>query len=291
MMTDSTLLDVMRMRKSIRSFQKQPLSSKHIDLISQYINNEENLIGPFGEKGKIELVSVTNNVSDKGIKLGTYGMIKNPQAYLVGITENNKQSLLDFGYVFQKLILLLTQHGIGTCWMGGTFNRNSFEKEIPLIDKKFIPCITPIGYPHEKQRVLDKALRFAVKADNKKPWDQLFFDENFETSLTDAKAEIIKIPIEMVRLGPSASNKQPWRLVINANKTICHFFIEQTPNYSTKLGYDMQLLDMGIAMCQFDSACRELGIDGQWKVVDPEIDTPNELTKYIVSWKSTSLFS
>jgi hypothetical protein len=203
---------------------------------------------------------------------------------LVGITENNQASLLDFAYIFQKLVLFLTEMEIGTCWMGGTFSRNSFEEEIQLGESGFIPCITPIGYPSQKQRVFDKAVRLVVKADNKKPWNKLFYDINFKESLTNEKAGVLDIPIEMVRLGPSASNKQPWRLVVSEDRTVCHFYIEHTPNYSSKLGYDMQLLDMGIAMCHFELACQELNLNGNWVVEDPQLPPLSGQTEYLVSW-------
>ena len=204
---------------------------------------------------------------------------------MVGLAENSKFPLLDFGYCFHTLVLYLTELGIGTCWMGGTFSRNSFEKEIQISEGEFIPGITPIGYPSQKQRVIDKALRYAVKADNKKSWEKLFYDASFEVTLTKENAGEWEIPIEMVRRGPSASNKQPWRLVLAEDRTACHFYIEHTPNYSSKLGYDMQLLDMGIAMSQFDLACKELNINGQWVLDDPNIRQSNENVEFIVSWK------
>lgn len=264
MIFKKSVIKTMQKRQSIRTYETQKITTEHLKEINDYFNEENNFLGPFGKKGQIELVQVTNNVTDKGIKLGTYGFIKNPSAYMIGLTENNQYSLVDFAYTFQKLILFLTELGIGTCWMGGTFNRNSFEREIQLDERRFIPCITPIGYPKQKQRVFDKAVRLVVKADNKKPWDKLFYDSNFESTLTKENAGLLEVPIEMVRLGPSASNKQPWRLVVSDDHKVCHFYIEHTPNYSTKLGYDMQLLDIGIAMCQFDLACQELNIKGNW---------------------------
>ncbi|MEH7181061.1 nitroreductase family protein [Neobacillus vireti] len=281
-----SLIETMEKRQSVRTFDTQSISENDYRKIREYINNQENLVGPLGNKGKIEHIQVTNNVSDKGIKLGTYGFIKNPQGYLVGITENSKSTLVEFAYVFQKLVLFLTKLGIGTCWMGGTFNRISFEQEIQLGEGEFIPCITPIGYPNQKQRAFDKALRYVVKADNKKPWDKLFFADTFEDVLSKKEAGPFEIPIEMVRLGPSASNKQPWRLVLSSERKVCHFYIEHTPNYGSKLGYDMQLLDIGIAMCQFESACRELNIEGRWIIENPNLQLPNQQTEYIVSWNT-----
>jgi hypothetical protein len=285
-MLTNSIIETIKKRQSVRTFDTQNIKESHVNKIKEYINAEGNLVGPFGNKGRIEFIQVTQNVSEKGIKLGTYGFIKNPQGYLVGVTENNKYSIVEFAYAFQKLILILTGIEMGTCWMGGTFNRHSFEHEIQLGEGEFIPCITPIGYPNQKQRVFDKALRYVVKADNKKPWEKLFYDSTFEVPLAKAKAGSFEVPIEMVRLGPSASNKQPWRLVLSADKGVCHFYIEHTPNYSSKLGYDMQLLDMGIAMCQFELACKELEIDGRWIVQEPHIAYPNEQTEYIASWNT-----
>lgn len=280
-----SVIETMQRRQSIRTFDNQQVLESDYKKINDYIRNEGNLIGPFGEKGKIELIQVNNNITDKGIKLGTYGFIKNPKAYLVGMAKNNKYSLIEFGYVFHRLVLYLSELKLGTCWMGGTFSRNSFEKEIQLNKEDFIPCVTPIGYPKDKQRVFDKALRFVVKADNKKHWDQLFYDTNFETTLKKEEAGAFERLIEMVRIGPSASNKQPWRIVVSDDRKKCHFYIEHTPNYSAKLGYDMQLLDMGIAMCQFDLAGKELKMDGKWRIEDPEIDLPNQQLEYISTWR------
>jgi Putative TM nitroreductase len=285
MSVNLSLIEAMRGRQSIRTYSTESLSESDMNTINTYLTEDQNFVGPFGGIGIVHFVLVNHNVTDKGIKLGTYGFIKNPKAYLVGTAVNEKIALVEYAYIFHRAILFLTQLGIGTCWMGGTFNRNSFEEEIQLGVDEFIPCITPLGYPKEKQRLFDKALRLVVKADNKKRWDQLFYDSTFLTPLTKENAGQLEIPIEMVRLGPSASNKQPWRLVLSEDKQICHFYIQHTPNYSSSLGYDMQLLDMGIAMCQFELACKELQISGTWQINDPHLESGNEHTEYIVSWK------
>ena len=89
---------------------------------------------------------------------------------------------------------------------------------------------------------------------------------------------------------PSASNKQPWRIV-NYNK-FWRFYLRRT------LGYyddpvkrilnlcDLQRLDMGIAMCHFELTAKELGLKGRWIVEDDLDQYPNALTSYVVSWES-----
>ncbi|MDF2935980.1 MAG: nitroreductase [Paenibacillaceae bacterium] len=272
---------VIRKRVSVRNYAARPVSEEDYETITQYLAEASRLTGPFGGTTRVELVKVTGAVSEKGIKLGTYGMIKNPQAYLVGvIPKDDKLALLDFGYAFEKLILLLTDMGIGTCWMGGTFNRNSFGREINLSDKETIPCVTPIGYPQGKEGLLRSAMRTLVKADNKKGWSELFCDGAFGRPLEEKDAGRFAVPIEMVRLGPSASNKQPWRLVLAEDRSAAHLYLAHTPNYSEV----MQRTDMGIAMSHFELGCRAAGVDGGWVQRDPGLPLPDDRTEYMASW-------
>jgi nitroreductase len=279
-----SILEIIKQRTSVRTFEKEPISIEDQELIKHYLSDSANLIGPFGKRFKIEYVPVNKDHTDKGIKIGTYGFIKSPQAYLVGIMENNDANSIQFGYLFEKLVLFLTDLGIGTCWLGGTFTRESFETEINLNKNEMIPAITPIGYAAGKKRLFEKTLRTMVKADNKMAFETLFFKQDFNQNLSIAEAGQYELPLEMVRLGPSASNKQPWRVVLDQNN--CHFFLEKTPNYSgNREGFTMQRLDLGIAMCHFELTCQELGIKGEWVQSQPDIQF-NETMEYHYTWMS-----
>jgi hypothetical protein len=92
----------------------------------------------------------------------------------------------------------------------------------------------------------------------------------------------------MVRIGPSASNRQPWRIIKNGGRW--HLYFARTPGYreSTLVRLvtvaDLQRMDMGIAMCHFELTARELGLEGEWVIDDPGIQRQDELTEYLVSW-------
>ncbi|WP_245805877.1 nitroreductase family protein [Bacillus alkalicellulosilyticus] len=275
-----SILETMRQRKSKRTFEVKEITQGDLEILKELVVKES------GSHGRIELIEVTNNVTDKGIKLGTYGIIKNPQAYLVGISKNDTPSIVGLGYHFQKIVLKAVEMGLGTCWMGGTFSRNSFSKEILMKDDEFIPCISPLGYPRDKKGVIDKTMSFIAKSANRKEWDQLFFENTFERTLTKSASGKFETALEMVRIGPSASNKQPWRILLSEDQTHLHFYIEHTPNYSRGFGYDMQLLDMGIAKCQFELACNEVGMDGEWMETEPRLSLPSKNYEYICSWKT-----
>jgi hypothetical protein len=96
----------------------------------------------------------------------------------------------------------------------------------------------------------------------------------------------------MVRIAPSASNKQPWRMLKDKNTKLFHLFLQRTKNYpKMPFGIDMQTLDMGIAMCHFELTCRELAIEGYWqKLKSAEVlagistQLPDEDISYIATW-------
>lgn len=85
----------------------------------------------------------------------------------------------------------------------------------------------------------------------------------------------------MVRIAPSASNKQPWRIVMDGNNF--HFFLCRNKGYGKALGFDIQRLDIGIAMCHFESVMNELGFLGKWNDKNPGLIHSAAL-EYIVSF-------
>ena len=63
-----------------------------------------------------------------------------------------------------------------------------------------------------------------------------------------------------------------------------HPKVHTTKGYAKLLAYDLQRVDMGIAMCHFEMTANELGIEGKWVLSDPgNINIPQD-TEYIVSW-------
>ncbi len=120
------------------------------------------------------------------------------------------------------------------------------------------------------------------------PWEALFFDARWGVPLSPEAAGAYAEALEMVRLGPSASNKQPWRIVREGNHW--HFYLQRTPRYAAMgLGKliriaDIQRIDLGIAMCHFELTAAELGLAGQWQIGDPGLEMPDDLTEYTASW-------
>ncbi|ERJ13179.1 nitroreductase family protein [Haloplasma contractile] len=262
--------EVIKRRKSIRSFNGEKLSPTDVEKIKTYINQREHIMGPFGNTVSLDYIDY--NGSKDAVKIGTYGFIKGHSGFVAGVCENTKEALVDYGYVFEKLVLFLTQEKIGTCWLGGTFTRKNLNTIIKPNENEIIPAITPVGYKKGKRRFTDQLIRKVAGSNNRLPYNELFYKDDFEHPL-DEQFEAL----ELVRMGPSASNKQPWRLVVDRNTV--HFYIKRNENYSKALNYDMQLLDMGIAMCHYEFGCN----GGKWIHSKPTFESDEK--EYIISYR------
>jgi len=189
----------------------------------------------------------------------------------------------------ERAILLATDLGLGTCWLGGTFSKSSFARKIGLTGGELMPAVTAVGYPVDAGFSKDRIRRMAG-SNSRRPPEELFYIGDFSTPLAPVDAGAYAGPLEMVRWAPSASNRQPWRIV--RTPTGWHFFLARTKGYGkgtllfTVLRLaDLQSVDMGIAMCHFELAAREAGLAGDWVIEDPGIATPRAGLEYTATWR------
>lgn len=185
------------------------------------------------------------------------------------------------GYSFEMLVLFAQSLGIGTVWIGGTMDRAAFEKAMELGADEVMPCVSPLGYPSNKMSLRESMMRKGIKADERKDFEALFYDGSFETPLKREKAGKLEHSLEMVRFAPSAVNKQPWRVVIKDNAA--HFYLARSKGFGAG-DIDMQKIDMGIALCHFDLAAKEDGLDPCFVQADPGIAVKNG-EEYIASYQ------
>ena len=96
--------------------------------------------------------------------------------------------------------------------------------------------------------------------------------------------------MEMVRIAPSASNMQPWRIIKEMDKDVFHFFIGKSKFYQRRPAYlNLQYIDMGISLCHFELTACELDLKGKWEVRDDNAHENRGFgvasnTEYIITW-------
>jgi hypothetical protein len=148
--------------------------------------------------------------------------------------------------------------------------------------------VTAVGYAAEGSRSSDR-LRRVAKSDTRLPWSELFYERGSVHLLTQENAGAYRLPLDMLRLAPSASNRQPWRVVKDGSAF--DFYLKRSQGYgpggfaANLMGLsDLQRVDVGIAMCHFELAAREQGLGGTWLVREPAPPPPGNGMEYVVTW-------
>lgn len=274
------MVDNIEKRISVRHYRRQPIDDKQQLQIIEIMNRVQHGKGPFGHGIKLFYYNSPYIEKQTPIKIGTYGFIKNAPAYIAGVTHDSFEHLVDFGYLMEWLILELTGLDLGTVWLAGTFNRKAFD--VILEKDELVPAITAVGYPAGKKTTLEKLTRRLSKADKRLLFDTLFYLNDFDQPLAPDHPELIPIyqSLELVRIGPSASNKQPWRALVQYPNV--HLYLKRNPNYAKVLSFDLQALDIGIAICHLEQGLLSKGLSS---VIKPTQAPSHPDLTYVISVK------
>jgi nitroreductase len=295
MKIETPLEQIIAERRSRRTFDERPIESDTYNLLSKACDVLGAIDSPFGERASFGILD-KKATSKEPIRLGTYGMLKNPRYFLYGAIAQSCRGFVSFGYLFEQLILRATDLGLSTCWFG-YFQRSSFLSEITPQSGAVVPAVSPVGYAAERSSVYERVIRSIRRPSVRSPWKKLFFSRDFAHPLEDApsldKMEVAGAGdfaqvLEMVRLGPSAGNLQPWRIVVRPDPLEFLFYLDRTDSNSGYSKRNLQALDIGIAMCHFDLMSRRLKLSGNW-IEDP-VDIPRQPggTEFIIGWQAAS---
>ena len=278
--------ELIRQRCSCRTYRRDPLENEIQSKLAKFAAAARR--GPLDHEARFELVTASEKDPKRLKSLGTYGFIQGASGYLVGAMTQDQFNPEDYGYLLEQIILFATDLGLGTCWLGGTFTKSSFARKIAVQEHELVPAVSAVGYIAVKPRRIESWLKGRRGTERRLPWSRLFFDTNFSEPLHPESLDGYGTALEMVRLAPSASNRQPWHVIRDRN--LWHFYLRRTPGYRDNLLVrlttvaDLQRMDLGIAMSHFEMTADELGLQGHWEVLEPRIELPDPDTEYTVSW-------
>lgn len=240
--------------------------------------------GPLGNKARFKLIE-TDKYLGKKLR-GTYGLIHNPSHFIVGATQDDVGARVDYGFLLEYAVLSAVDSGLDTCWVGYFDDHDeTFTERIGLEDGETIPAIIVLGYATGGKTVVEKGIRLLIKPHNRKRHEKLFYDRNFDTPVTKERLEEVfgdyAEALEMLRLGPSSGNTQPW-MIVKRNEGTLDFYLKKVSGKYMKKG--LHHIDMGVAACHFELTSRSNGLEGKFTKLDPDnAKLPNK-TQYITSW-------
>ena len=258
------IIDVIRERRSVRNYNGKPLTA---ELRLQLLKAIDESYTFFGGNVTIRL----KEFDLKGeYKPGTYGVIKGASDFFLLGIGNDESSALTAGFQFEQVVLRAWQLGLGTCWIAATFKGTDFDRGQQWPEGESLRIISPVGVA-EKPHLLEKVTRLTVGSDKRKPFKQLFFTDDFKTSLNEDNT--FADSLSMLRLAPSSTNSQPWRVLVEGDKV--HFYcIPKSP---------VSVLDCGIGICHFYLAEKYYGHSGEFSK-QSQPPAIHENWKYLTSY-------
>lgn len=213
-------------RISRRSFEKTPLTESEQTRIAELVANANAVSGltcEFIEDARTAFASFR----------ATYGLFVNPRSVVLLKGDREKTNLQEItGYVGEDLILDLTDMNLGTCWVGGTFDKSKFE----AAPNEEIVCAVLVGKVR-RLTIKERAIRAVLSERRKKIEERLT-----TTADVGALPDWLVAGMEAVCLAPSAKNRQ--KVVFRYDGT--------NVTAETPTDYRFDLVDLGIAKRHFE---------------------------------------
>ena len=282
-------------RLSCRAYSGEPLSDEHTARIQSLISDD--LQGPLGTPVRIAMVENSPVAGEELEGRFSYGSVHGAPLLLVPMVHRSRHAMEDLGAVVERIILELEDAGVASCWFAGNYADSRVAREAGATSEELLPAVVTIGYRAHRRTASEGPARFSVGARKRKPWQELFFELEFwddeqrphgpATPLTPPDAPDYQEMFDAVRLAPSTSNSQPWRIFrysSDSGPDELHLFLRRNPGMDKVIrDIDIQKVDIGVAMAHFTAVAEELRMTGQW-IHDRPRYLPSGV-EYMATWQ------
>lgn len=234
--------DAIEARVSRRKYTSEKIGSQDVEILQKLINeiNEESGL-------HIQFVEDGDKVFE-GFK-ASYGMIQGARALIaLAGREEVKELKSKLGYYGELIVLECTTLGLGTCWIGGTYNKVLCEEMLQLDENEELVCIISVGCVEENKSLKEKLISGFGKK-----------NKRFDEVLVEVDADIptwVECGIEAALRAPSALNKRPINYIYKQG---------QIKAFIAKYNYGYEEVDLGISLAHFQLGALEYKHHGNWQ--------------------------
>lgn len=247
-----TWYDAIKARTSRRDYTGVPLGADQAAAIRRLISDIN------AESGlRFNLLEDVNKFF-AGFK-ASYGMLRNVTSAvaLIGNKELPHVETL-VGYYGEFLVLECVNLNLGTCWVGGTYDKEVLKKSLSLMDNEELFLVFTVGDVDVKKSLKEIAISSIGKT--KQTFAELLREKEDPLPLW------VSSGIEAARLAPSAMNKKP----------VGYSYVDQTLKaYITKPNHPYKDVDLGISLAHFELGALHEGVKGEWHPQDPTVLSKN----------------
>lgn len=238
------IIEAIEKRVSCRAFTNQPVEQEKFDALAKEaarINEETGLhFQLYGPRENGTAIDMSDNM-----------FATNPPCYAALVAKKDPIEEEKLGYYGEQLVLLAETMGLSTCWVAGTFNRETTR--VDLAEGEVLHDVVPIGYAPAKMPFKQRTIRAGIRRRSKA------LEDLYRGPVPLDKApDWIRAGIDAVWKGPSAINEQPVVFVQDdINGPVRAELIR------VKTG--MEYTDLGIAKYHFAIVANACGVDGTWE--------------------------
>lgn len=239
----------------MRTYTDEPVSDSDFDKLARAASDTH---AEFG--GRYHMQVVRSEALADGRVPSTYGCIKGARTFMLLWCGEDTYSQLSGGYAMERLVLVSTSLGLGTCWLGGTFSARDFGTCQPSgAEGMKLIAVIPVGHAAGKEHLISRMMGAVVGSRHRKPMNRLFLSAEGE-KVELSKDNPCHEALEMMRQAPSSTNSQPWRALVSSQGV--EFF-------KAKDGH-LTDIDMGIGLCHFAIAMDSKGKRGRFIATPPD---------------------
>ena len=246
-------LELIEKRNSIRDFLKKPVEPNKLDEITSFFNSAQKL---FDVNTQILIAADEDTTQRLSGVVGYRGNSFNAPAYIVILSEDKDNYLINAGFMAEHLILKIEEMGLSSCFL--TSEDSDMLKKVLIINSELaVAAVIAFGYGKKEKDTtkLDihspSNVSISSKSGHIAPKiavTTLAFDTNFNTpyNFDDEYADpVIADALYAASLSPSFLNHQNYRFIINGTHV---YLFNRFDEVVTK---NDNLLGLGAAMLNF----------------------------------------
>lgn len=248
-MTNEQYIEAIEKRHSRRAYKQKPLGAEIKQVISQ-------MVEAVNESAGLDFIFIDDATPFFKIFTGKFSMI-------VVAGPDTQKAREDCGYYGESIVLQCVYHGLGTCWVSGTYNENKVYETVNLASEKRIYAVITIGYAKDNYSLIEKTMYNATHKKSKT------YQDMFEAC--DAKLpEEYAYGMKLVEKGPSAVNRRPVKF--RYENGVLSGYVDEP--------YSDKSVDFGIAKLHFLIGVKSKGINGKWSFDNVFEQTQSQRIKF-----------
>lgn len=222
-----TLSDAITVRTSLRRYLPDPISQAQQQEL-------EKAISRCNDRSGLHIRLICGQGEPFGSFSKSYGMLKGVGNFLLFAGRAEDPDLEEkCGYYGELIILTATAMGLGTCWVGGTYDKKLCEAL--LDDGETLVCVAAIGHTPEERTGREKLIRRVAKRSGKNVAE-------LASGLNHAPSWFMS-GMAAVQRAPSAMNRQSYRFVKKRDHSVEVYLTDEGA---------FSLVDLGIAKLHFE---------------------------------------